>query len=191
MAQSGIGWILSQGKIWAVPFHEAKPSEIGWNGTVQTLPSDNIPSIPRIKATQYLFYITELTYRSLSFDVFFKSITVWKITQTTDKQKSYSNNAQIGSQPFVQVLLCFSSGAAAPHRVPGRNKSAPKRVKRDPANFNFFQHFWGCLYPMGPFYGEIKQKIYILTCHDLLKVFKSTEIGHKMKIVAEIFIKQN
>ena len=44
---------------------------------------------------------------------------------------------------------------------------------------------------MGPFYGEIKQKIYILTCHDLLKVCKSTEIGHKMKIVAEIFIKQN
>ena len=48
MAQSGMGGILSQGKIWTVPFHEA--------GVVQILPSDNIPSIPRIKATQYVLY---------------------------------------------------------------------------------------------------------------------------------------
>ena len=58
MAQSGMGGILSQGKIWTVPFHEAKLSEIP--SSVQILPSDNIPSIPRIKATQYLFYITDI-----------------------------------------------------------------------------------------------------------------------------------
>ena len=28
VAQSGIGGILSQGKIWTLPFHEAKPSEM-------------------------------------------------------------------------------------------------------------------------------------------------------------------
>ena len=28
--------------------------------TVQILPNDNIPSIPRIKATQYLCYITDI-----------------------------------------------------------------------------------------------------------------------------------
>ena len=28
VAQSGMGGILSQGKIWTVPFHEAKPSEM-------------------------------------------------------------------------------------------------------------------------------------------------------------------
>ena len=72
-------------------FHFTRRSRVKWGEMVKILPSDNIPSIPRIKATQYLFYITELTY------VFFKSVTLWKITQLTDNQKSYSNNAQIGS----------------------------------------------------------------------------------------------
>ena len=52
-----MGGILSQGEIRTVPFHEAEPSEMD---SVQILPSDNIPPIPRIKATQYLFYITDI-----------------------------------------------------------------------------------------------------------------------------------
>ena len=31
-----------------------------WNGTVQILPCNNILPIPQIKATQYLFYITDI-----------------------------------------------------------------------------------------------------------------------------------
>ena len=45
----------------------AQSGEAEWNETVQILPSDNIPSIPRFKATKYLFYITD---RSLSFNAF-------------------------------------------------------------------------------------------------------------------------
>ena len=52
VAQSGMRGILLQGKIWTVPFHEMKPSEMEQSKFYRAI---NIPPIPWIKATQYLF----------------------------------------------------------------------------------------------------------------------------------------
>ena len=47
------------------PVYKYWVAQSGMEGTVQILQSDNIPPIPWIKATQYLFYIYNVSYVKL------------------------------------------------------------------------------------------------------------------------------